>query len=126
MLMYNFLGYSLNYSDTTGSLSIYSKNEPTNFNADIGDVVFKSLMYKAKLVGETDAQPAPNNKKILKNAIIAVPKKYLSNFWRSLEMWLINCKVELKLKWTKHCVLATAGVTMLILILIISFLLSKT
>ena len=43
-------------------------------------------MYKAKLVGETDAQPAPNNKKILKNAIIAVPKKYLSNFWRSLEM----------------------------------------
>ena len=84
--MYNFLGYSLNYSDTTGSLSIYSKNEPTNFNADIGDVVFKSLMYKAKLVGETDAQPAPNNKKILKNAIIAVPKKYLSNFWRSLEM----------------------------------------
>ena len=83
-------------------------------------------MYKAKLVGETDAQPAPNNKKILKNAIIAVPKKYLSNFWRSLEMWLINCKVELKLKWTKHCVLATAGVTMLILILIISFLLSKT
>ena len=35
--------------------------------------------------------------------------KYLSNFWRSHEMPLINCKIELKLKWTKHCVLATGG-----------------
>ena len=43
-------------------------------------------MYKAKLVGETEAQLAPNNKKILKNTIIAAPTKYLSNFWRSLEM----------------------------------------
>ena len=35
--------------------------------------------------------------------------KYLCNFWRSLEMPLINCKVELKFRWTKHCVLAAAG-----------------
>ena len=42
---------------------------------------------------------------ILKNATIAVPLKYLSNFWRSLEIPLINCKVELKVKWTKYCVL---------------------
>ena len=46
---------------------------------------------------------------ILKTATIAVPLKYLSNFRRSLEMPLINCKVELKLKWTKYCVLPTAG-----------------
>ena len=38
-----------------------------------------------------------------------MPLKYLSNFWRSLEMPLINCKVELKLRWTKHCVLYVAG-----------------
>ena len=38
---------------------------------------------------------------ILKNAAIVVPLKYISNFWRSPEMPLINCKVELKLKWTK-------------------------
>ena len=38
-----------------------------------------------------------------------MPLKYLSNFWRSLEMPLVNCKIELKLKWTKHCVLAAAG-----------------
>ena len=35
--------------------------------------------------------------------------KYLSKFWRSLEMSLINCKVELRLKWPKHCVLAPDG-----------------
>ena len=46
---------------------------------------------------------------ILKNKEIAVPLKYLSNFWRSLEMPLINCKVELKLRWTKPCVLSVGG-----------------
>ena len=35
--------------------------------------------------------------------------KYLSNFRRSLEMPLINCQVELKLKWTKYCVLSAGG-----------------
>ena len=37
------------------------------------------------------------------------PRLGLSNLWRSLEMPLINCKVELKLKWTKYCVLSAAG-----------------
>ena len=46
---------------------------------------------------------------ILKNATIVVPLKHLSNFWRLLEMPLINCKVELKLKRTKYCVLTAAG-----------------
>ena len=40
---------------------------------------------------------------------IAVPLKYLSNFWRSLEMSLINCKVELSLKWYGNCILSSAG-----------------
>ena len=56
------------------------------------------------------AEPAPNNNDgILKNTI-AVPLKYLSNFWRSLEISLINCKVELKGDWRKRCVLAADGV----------------
>ena len=38
-----------------------------------------------------------------------MPLKYFSSFWRSLKMLLIYCKVELKLKWTKYCVLAAAG-----------------
>ena len=38
---------------------------------------------------------------------IAVPLKYLSNFWRSLEMSLINCKVELSLKFNTNCILSS-------------------
>ena len=51
-------------------------------------------MYKAKLLGNTLAQTASNSaNRILKHATIAAPLKYLSNFWRSLEMPLINCIV---------------------------------
>ena len=38
-----------------------------------------------------------------------MPLKYLDNFWRSIEVLLINCKVELKLKWSKYCVLSANG-----------------
>ena len=40
---------------------------------------------------------------------IAMPLKYLRSFWRSLDIPLINCKVELKLQWTKFFVLSEAG-----------------
>ena len=71
---------------------------------------FKSFENKTKLLEDTVAQPAPNNNYgTLKAATFAVPLKYLSNLWRSLEMPLINCKVKLKLKWTEYCVLAAAG-----------------
>ena len=62
------------------------------FNADIGNTNnFKSFMYKAKLSENTEAD---NINGILKIATIPVPLKYLSNFWRSLEMPLISRKVE--------------------------------
>ena len=99
--MYNLIEYSSNYSETTGSLWFYSKDEATNFNADIaneGNV--KTFKYKAKLLENTIANGANG---VLRNAAIAVSLKYLSNFWKSLEMPLINCKVELKLKCTKYC-----------------------
>ena len=67
---------------------------------------FKSFKYKSKLLGNTEAD---HKIEILKNATIAVPLKYLSNFRISFEMPLINCKVELKLKWTKYCVFSVAG-----------------
>ena len=70
MSMYNFLEYSSNYSDTTGSLWFYSKGEANSFNANIvHNAAFKSSVYKTKLVGETEAQPAPNNNNgVLKTA----------------------------------------------------------
>ena len=98
--MYNLIEYSSNYSETTGSLWFYSKDEATDFNAVIGnDNSFKSFEYKTKLLGNTVAQPDPNDASgILKNSAIAVPLKYLSNFQRLREIPLINCKVELKLR----------------------------
>ena len=65
----------------------------------------KSFRYKAKLLGNTEADEANG---ILKSATTAVPLKYLSNFWRS-KMPLIICKVELKLKLTRHCISSAGG-----------------
>ena len=73
------------------------------------------------------ANEANGANRILSKTTINVPLEHLSNFWRSLKITMINCKVELKLKWTKHCVLASnAADIMIMLILIILFLLSKT
>ena len=93
-LKYNLIEHSSNYSETTEILWFYSKDEAINFKSDN----FKSFTYNAKLLGSTAAQPLPNAaNRLLKNGAIAVLLKYLSNFWRSLEMPLINCKVELNL-----------------------------
>ena len=55
--------------------------------------------------------------------------KYLSNFWRSLDIPLINCNVELKLKWTKYCVFSAGAsdnnILVITIILKMLFLLSK-
>ena len=91
-------------SDMTGNFWFYSKDQANNFNANITNnrnLVYFSL--NAKLLKNTFAE---GNNSILANTVIAVPLYYLSNFWRSLEMPLINCKVRL----TKHCVLAFADV----------------
>ena len=71
-------------------------------NADVTKNNAPSFEYKAS-VGDTEN----NGTKI--GVKIAVPPKYLSNFWRSLEMPLINCKVELSLKWNETCVLTAAA-----------------
>ena len=46
------------------------------------------------------------NKVGKKETEIVIPLKYLSNFWRSLDIPLINCEVEIILTWSKNCVLA--------------------
>ena len=60
-----------------------------------------SFKYKASIIVNTVADGASSKKD---NVKVAVPLKYLSNFWRSLEMPLINCKVELTLNWYTNCV----------------------
>ena len=104
--MYSLIEYSSNYSETTESLWFCSNDDTTDFNENIAiDDNFKSFKYKDKLLENTVAQPNPNHAYgILRNAPIAVSLKYLSNFWRSLEVPLINCKVELKLRSKKNIV----------------------
>ena len=100
-----------NYSKTIGSFRFHFKDGTTNFSADVANHnSFKYFKYKAKLLENKIAQSAPNAANgVLKNATISVSLKYLSNFWKSLEMPLINCKEELKLKWITICVLSAAG-----------------
>ena len=74
-------------------------------NADVTNYnTAPSFKYKAGLTGNTENNGRKNGVKI------AVPLKYLSNFWRSLEMPLINCKVELSLKWYERCLLTVANI----------------
>ena len=63
-----------------------------------------SFKYKAGLITNTEADGTKNGVKI------AIPLKYLSNFWRSLEIPLNNCKAELSLKWIENCILTTAAI----------------
>ena len=44
-----------------------------------------------------------------KNVEIMVPLKYLSNFWRTLEMPLINCEVNLILNWSRNCFIVSSN-----------------
>ena len=102
MPMYNLIEYSVNYSSTSGSLWHFGRDEIIN-NADVtNDDNAPSFKHKASLIGNTENNGRKNEVKI------AVPLKYLSNFWRSIEMPLINCKVELSLKWYERCLLTAA------------------
>ena len=76
----------------------------------------------------TQAQPALSQANgILKNAAIVVPLKYLSNFWRSREMSLINCKIELKSLNVQSIVFCLQmAMKKLMIILTMLFLLSET
>ena len=101
MPMYNLIEYSDNYSDTSGSLWQFRRDEIVN-NADVSNDNASSFKYKANLIGNTENNGTKNGVKIV------VPLKYLTNFWRSLEMPLINCKVELSSKWYERCLLTAA------------------
>ena len=96
MPMYNLLEYSDNYEESSGSLYQFKRDEPPPNNDDVSVDTSPSFKYKSNLLGNEV------------NVKIAVPLKYLSNFFRSLEMPLINCKIHLELNWTRNCVLSIA------------------
>ena len=100
MPMYNLIEYSDNYAKTTGSLWQYCKDIPAR-NANANDVITEftegnltdSFNFKLKITGKTGNGGT-------KDVEIMVPLKYLSNFWRTLEMPLIDCEVNLILTWS--------------------------
>ena len=105
MLMYNVIEYSNNYSRTSGSLCQYYRDKPALNDAGAlanfpgGSASFK---YKQKVTGSAGNDGT-------KNVEIMVPLKYLSNFWRTLEMPLINCEINLILTWSANCVTSNAA-----------------
>ena len=105
MPMYNLIEYSDNYQNLSATLYQYKRDEPpeddavANLTADNSG----SFKYKVSLLGN----PVPDGNAAKRSAKVVVPLKYLSNFFRSLEMPLINCKIKLNLPWKKECVLST-------------------
>ena len=109
MPMYNLIEYSDNYQDSSATLYQYKRDEPPEDDAvaDLTADNSSSSRYKIELLGNV-TEVAGNAAGVRRlNVKIVVPLKYLSNFFRSLEMPLINCKIELNLTWKKECVLST-------------------
>ena len=111
MPMYNLIEYSDNYQDLSATLYQYKRDEPPEDDAvaDLTADNSDSLKYKMKLLGNVTevAGDAAGVRRL--NVKVVVPLKYLSNFFRSLEMPLINCKIKLNLTWKKECVLSTGA-----------------
>ena len=129
MPMYNLLEYSKNYRKTVGSPYNYYRdelNDDANLNnfANNNVVSSNSFQYKNKIIGnmyniDSTIVPAAggarvanpnydaNNSGKKKNAELAIPLKYLGNFWRALKMPLISCEVSLELKWDKNCIITS-------------------
>ena len=117
--LYNMLEYSDNYADTAESLYQYKKPEPRDNNGSVGNLgnALSSFKYQLVLVQKQLTRPNSENvpvntdpnfanvQRISKNIKIVVPLKYISNFFRNLELPLINTKLCMELNWTKFSVL---------------------
>ena len=97
MPMYNLIEYSDDYSETSGILWQYYKDVPIDNLTDS-----ESFKSKLKITRNT---PADDNTKGIE---IIVSLNYLNNFWRTLEMPLFNCEVNLILTWSSTCVITNS------------------
>ena len=84
------------------------KNYQNLLAKDLKDL-FIGINIKQKVRIKIQQMNIDIGNKGIKNMATAVPLKYLNNFWRILEIPLINCKIKLKLKWTKYCFLSAVG-----------------
>ena len=107
--MYNLIEYSDNYQDSSATPYQYKQDEPPNNNVNLTANNSTSFKYKVNLLGNIAAADPDNARVGRLNVKLVVPLKYLSNFFRSLEIPLINCKIKLNLTWKKECVLSTVA-----------------
>ena len=117
MPMYNLLEYSKNYRKTIGSLYNYYRDELSNDADDnnfdnIKIVNSNTFKYKNKIIGNkynvnAGADGYDVNKNGTQEVELAIPLKYLGNFWRALNIPLISCEVSLELKWDKNCIITS-------------------
>ena len=116
MPMYNLLEYSKNYRKTIGSLYNYCRDELTNDNnnnfANRNVLNSNAFKYKNKIIDNTYNKAATAdgydvNKGGTQEIELAIPLKYLGNFWRALNIPFISCEVSLELKWNKNCVITS-------------------
>ena len=106
--MYNLIEYSDNYSKTSESLWQYCKDVPAvkNNNAIVnfnGANATDSFNFRAKMTGQTGNDGT-------KDVAIMVRLKHLSNFWKTQEMLLTNCEINLILAWFANCVIVSTNV----------------
>ena len=106
MNLYNILEYSDNYAGTTGSLYQYKRPEPRDANGNQSRLVQRQLTTPNSENAPSNTDPNfANAHKSWKNIKIVVPLKYISNFFRNLELPLINTKLYMEINWTKYSVL---------------------
>ena len=105
--MYNLFEYSDIYANSSGKLyQLKTDESPMNNARNLLNVALdnsSSFKYKASLLRK--ATVADDDDRSSNNAKIVVPLKYLCNFFRSLEIPLINCKIHSQLNWNKNCVM---------------------
>ena len=101
MPMYNLIEYSDNYSKTSRSLWQYCKDIPAgNNNGNIVEFNWANATDSFNFVSKITSQIENNGTKIVE---IMVPLKYISNFWRTLEILLINCEANFILILSENC-----------------------
>ena len=107
MPMYNLIEQSGNYSKISEFFWQHCRDEPaianngdiTDFNAINADTdIFK---IKEKITGQTGNNGRKN---------FEIPLNYLNNVWRTLELSLINCEINLDLNSFENCVIVATNV----------------
>ena len=100
MPMYNLIEYSDKYQDSSATLYQYKRDEPPEGDPipDLAVDNSSSFKYKVELLGN----PVLDGAIAKRNVKVVVPLNYLSDFFRSLEMPLTNCKIKLTLTWKKN------------------------